>query len=70
MFQHILYKKQLRAQILVVINGSRLAFILDPKLGPVNNPYLDQLITIKNGLSFLFFFAFLGFKTCAEIPIL
>ena len=27
---------------------------LDPKLGPDNNPYLDQMITITNG-HFLFF---------------
>ena len=37
----------MRTQILIVIDWSKLAFILDPKLGPVNNPYLDQLITIN-----------------------
>ena len=37
----------------------------DPKLGPVNNPYFDQLITIQNGHVFAFFALI-----CAKTPIL
>ena len=50
---HVCIQK-LRAQILIVINCSKLALFWDPKLGPVNNPYMDQLITIKNGDVLLF----------------
>ena len=59
--------------VLLVVNWSKFVLtswpllVLDPKLGPVNNPYLHQLITIKNGLFFLGFFLLLK---CAEIPIL
>ena len=47
-----------------VINWSKLAFFLDPQLGPVYYFDLDQLITWKNGI---FFFCF---QKCAQIPIL
>ena len=47
----------MRAQIFKVINWAKLALFWSPKLGPVNNFNLAQLITLKN-LYFGFFFAF------------
>ena len=48
----------MRAQIFEVIKWAKLAFFLDPQLGPVNNFDLAQLITL--------IFCFLK---CAETPI-
>ena len=41
-FSTCIIQSKLRAQILIVINWSKLAFFCDAKLGPVNNPYLDS----------------------------
>ena len=41
----------MRVQICTVIIWSKLAFFLDPQLGPDNNPILDQIITVQNGPS-------------------
>ena len=47
---------KIRVSVLIFINWSKLAFVLDPKLEPVSGPYLDQLITIKHGNVLLFGF--------------
>ena len=45
-FSTFFFEEKLRAQILMVIIWSKLAIFLDPKLGPDNNPCLDQIIRL------------------------
>ena len=50
----IFLNKKLRAQILKVINWSKLAFFLDPQLGQVNNFELGPVNNFETVLSFAF----------------
>ena len=54
--KHCVFKKQL--------SGPSWPFLCCNKLGPDNNPYLAQIITLQNGHFFFF-----CFWKCAEIPI-
>ena len=55
----------MRAKNWRLLSGQSWLFLCCNKLGPDNNPYLAQIITLQRGHFFFFLFC-----ACAEIPIL